>query len=38
MTRPVWIKHAAQLATLAQQVKDHESKEAMTELSDYRRR
>ncbi|MBD8004363.1 imidazolonepropionase [Bacillus norwichensis] len=33
MTKPVWIKHAAQLATLASEMKGPRSKEAMGELS-----
>lgn len=32
MTKPIWIKHAAQLATLASDVKGPRSKEAMSEL------
>ncbi|WP_028401288.1 imidazolonepropionase [Ectobacillus panaciterrae] len=32
MTKPIWIKHAAQLATLASEVKGPRSKEAMSEL------
>ncbi len=32
MTKPVWIKHAAQLATLASEMKGPRSKEAMGEL------
>ncbi|MFD9625643.1 imidazolonepropionase [Peribacillus muralis] len=32
MTKPIWIKHAAQLATLAQNGKAPRSKEAMSEL------
>ncbi|MCK1993721.1 imidazolonepropionase [Peribacillus muralis] len=32
MTKPIWIKHAAQLATLAQNGKGPRSKEAMSEL------
>ncbi|MGE6376844.1 imidazolonepropionase [Peribacillus muralis] len=32
MTKPIWIKHAAQLATLAQNEKSPRSKEAMSEL------
>ncbi|MGM7724544.1 imidazolonepropionase [Metabacillus sp. Hm71] len=32
MSRPIWIKHAAQLATLASNVKGPRSKEAMSEL------
>ncbi|RST61127.1 imidazolonepropionase [Siminovitchia terrae] len=32
MTKPVWIKHAAQLATLASDVNGPRSKEAMSEL------
>ncbi|MFK2826688.1 imidazolonepropionase [Bacillus sp. B190/17] len=32
MTKPIWIKHAAQLATLASDVKGARSKEAMSEL------
>lgn len=32
MTKPIWIKHASQLATLASEVKGPRSKEAMSEL------
>ena len=32
MTKPIWIKHAAQLATLASDVKGPRSKEAMSDL------
>jgi imidazolonepropionase len=32
MTKPIWIKHAAQLATLASDVKGPRSKEAMSEI------
>ncbi|KZN98472.1 imidazolonepropionase [Bacillus badius] len=32
MTKPLWIKHAAQLATLASDIKGARSKEAMSEL------
>ncbi|WP_078412658.1 imidazolonepropionase [Priestia abyssalis] len=32
MAKPIWIKHAAQLATLASEVKGPRSKEAMSEL------
>ncbi|KKI94115.1 imidazolonepropionase [Bacillus sp. SA1-12] len=32
MSRPIWVKHAAQLATLASDVKGPRSKEAMSEL------
>ena len=32
MTKPIWIKHAAQLATLAQPSKGPRVKEAMSEL------
>lgn len=32
MTKPIWIKHAAQLTTLASDVKGPRSKEAMSEL------
>ena len=32
MTKPIWIKHAAQLATLASSKKGPRSKEAMSDL------
>src|SRR3954469_624297 len=32
MEKPIWIKHAAQLATLASEIKGPRSKEAMSQL------